>query len=329
MNFQRRKSLQTFMAGMTGLMIPAFRVEAATFPDRPVRLIAPYAAGGTTDFITRLIAQGMQEELGQSFIVDNRAGAGGNIGSTVVAKSPADGYTLLAGSLSTFALNAAVYKSLGYDPLTDLIPVAMTTIVPGAIVVSPSLGVRDLKGLVALMKANPGKYNYGSAGNGTSSHIALALLLEQTGTQATHIPYKGVSAAVVDLIAGNISILFTSPTTVLEFVRDGRLVALASVSPKRMKVLPNVPTVNEAGFPKFEAYSWNCLFAPKGTPKQVTDILFGAVDRTLKKPAVIARLEDQGMLPVSGQTPQSTLKYTREEYARWVPFVRKMNIKAD
>lgn len=329
MNFQRRQSLQALLAASAGLILPAGRVAAATYPDRPVRLIAPYASGGTTDFITRLVAQNLQEELGQSFVVENKAGAGGNIGSNLVAKAPPDGYTLLAGSLSTYALNAAVYAKLGYDPLTDLVPVAVTTIVPGAIVVSPSLGVRDLKGLVALMKEKPGRYNYGSAGNGTSSHIALSLLLEQTGTQAVHVPYKGVSPAVVDLLAGNISILFTSPTTVLEFLKDGRLVALASVSPKRLKALPNVPTAAEAGFPKFDAYSWNCLFAPKGTPRSITDTLFGAVDRSLKKPAVIAKLEEQGMLPVSGQTPESTARFTRAEFDRWVPFVRKMNIKAD
>ncbi|MBH1964898.1 MAG: tripartite tricarboxylate transporter substrate binding protein [Comamonadaceae bacterium] len=329
MNIDRRESLQTILAATAGLFLPTGRAAAATYPDRPVRLIAPYASGGTTDFITRLIAQNLQEEMGQNFIVENRGGAGGNIGSNLVVKSPPDGYTLLAGSLSTFALNAAVYENLGHDPLTDLVPVAVTTIVPGAIVVSPSLGVRDLKGLVALMKANPGKYNYGSAGNGTSSHIALSLLLEQTGTQAVHVPYKGVSAAVVDLLAGNISILFTSPTTVLEFLKDGRLIALASVSPKRLKALPDVPTAAEAGYPKFDAYSWNCLFAPKGTPRPITDALFAAVDRSLKKPAVIAKLEDQGMLPVTGQTPDSTLRYTRAEFERWVPFVRKMKIQVN
>ncbi|XAH25168.1 tripartite tricarboxylate transporter substrate binding protein [Xylophilus sp. GW821-FHT01B05] len=302
---------------------------AAGYPDRPVRIVAPYAAGGTTDFITRLFSQSLQHELGGSFIVDNRPGAGGNIGSNMVAKAPPDGYTLLAGSLSTFALNAAVYSNLGYDPLTDLIPVAITTIVPGAIVVSPSLGVHDLNGLVALMKANPNKFNYGSAGNGTSSHIALALFLEQTGTQATHVPYKGVSQAVVDLLAGNISILFTSPTTVLEHVKQGKLIALASVSPKRLKALPNVPTVSEAGFPKFDAYSWNCLFAPKNTPKKITDAIFKAIDKALKDPGVLHRLEEQGMLPVTQQTPESTVNYTRSEYARWVPFVKSMNIRTE
>jgi tripartite-type tricarboxylate transporter receptor subunit TctC len=327
MNFQRREFLQALLAAPTGLLFPIGHVAAATYPDRPVSLIAPYAAGGTTDFITRLVAQNLKEELGQTFIVENKAGAGGNIGSQLVARATPDGYTLLAGSLSTYALNAAVYANLGYDPLTDLVPVAVTTIVPGAIVVSPSLGVRDLKGLVNLMKENPGKYNYGSAGNGTSSHVALSLLLEQTGTQAMHVPYRGVSQAVVDLLAGNISILFTSPTTVLGFLRDGRLIALASVSPERLKALPDVPTAAEAGFPKFDAYSWNCLFAPKGTPRFITDILFGAIDRSLKRPAVIAKLEEQGMLPVTGQTPESTASYTRAEFDRWVPFVRKMNIK--
>ena len=327
MHLDRRHFLSTFAAA--GACTLADRAMAARYPDNPVRIIAPYAAGGTTDFITRLFAQNLQVELGQSFIVDNRPGAGGNIGSNMVVKAAPDGYTLLAGSLSTFALNAAVYQNIGYDPLTDLVPAAMTTLVPGAIVVSPSLGVRDLKGLVALLKASPGKFNYGSAGNGTSSHIALTLFLEQTGTQAAHVPYKGVSQAVVDLLAGNIDILFTSPTTVLDHIKSGKVVALASVSPSRLKALPSVPTVAEAGFSKFDAYSWNCLFAPKGTPSSVTDTLCAAVNKIMTKHEVIAKLEEQGMLPVAKQTPESTLAFTQAEFRRWVPFVKKMHISVE
>lgn len=324
----RRQLLAAIPAATAALALPR-AAFAAKYPDRPVRIVAPYAAGGTTDFITRLIATHLQRELGQTFIVDNKPGAGGNIGSNSVVKAPPDGYTLLAGSLSTFALNVAVQDNLGHDPLTDLIPVAMTTIVPGVVVVPTSLGVKDLRGLVALMKANPGKYNYGSAGNGTSSHIALSLLLAQTGTQATHVPYRGVSAALVDLLAGSIAILFTSPTTVLDYIKQGKLIALAAVSPTRLKVLPQVPTAAEAGFPKFEAYSWNCLFAPKGTPPQITEALFNAVAKVLKDPAVLDRFEEQGMLPVENQTPASVAKYTRSEFERWVPIVKKMNINAN
>jgi tripartite-type tricarboxylate transporter receptor subunit TctC len=182
---------------------------------------------------------------------------------------------------------------------------------------------------VALLKASPGKFNYGSAGNGTSSHIALALFLEQTGTQATHVPYKGVSQAVVDLLAGNIGILFTSPTTVLEHIKSGKVVALASVSPSRLKALPSVPTAAEAGFSKFDAYSWNCLFVPKGTPSSVTDTLCAAVNKIMAKHEVIAKLEEQGMLPVAKQTPESTLAFTQAEFRRWVPFVKKMHISVD
>ena len=329
MQHGRRTAIRTLIAGaMLPATYPALLLAAA-YPERSVRIIAPYAAGGTTDFITRLIAQNLQEELGQSFVVENKPGAGGNIGTNQVVKSPADGYTLLAGSLSTFALNAAVYRNLGHDPLTDLVPVAVTTIVPLVMVVAPQMGVRDLKGLVALLKANPGKYNYGSSGSGTSSHIALEMFLEQTDTQAVHVPYKGVSQALVDLLANNISMLFASPSVVLEYLKTGRLVVLAAISPNRLKALPNVPTAAEAGFPAFDAYSWNCLFAPKNTPKAVTNTLFDAVQRILKKPAVIAQLEEQGMLPMLAQNPDATVQYTRTEFARWVPFVRKMNIRLD
>jgi len=329
MHASRRSALKTLL---TGTLLPSLypqKLLAAGYPERPVRVIAPYAAGGTTDFITRLIAQNLQDELGQSFVVENRPGAGGNIGSNQVVKAAPDGYTLLAGSLSTFALNAAVYRNLGHDPLVDLVPVAVTTVVPLVMIVSPSMGVKDLTSLVAKLKENPGKYNYGSSGNGTSSHIAFELFLEQTHSQATHIPYRGVSQALIDLLAGNISMLFASPSVVLEYLRDGRLVALASVSPKRLKALPNIPTAAEAGFPKFDAYSWNCLFAPKNTPREVTDPLFQAVQRILKKPAVLTQLEEQGMLPMASPSPEMTRQYTRDEFARWVPFVKKMNIRLD
>jgi tripartite-type tricarboxylate transporter receptor subunit TctC len=289
----RRRQLLTAISTATAALAFPRAAYAAKYPDRPVRIVAPYAAGGTTDFITRLIATHLQRELGQTFIVDNKPGAGGNIGSNSVVKAPPDGYTLLAGSLSTFALNFAVQGNLGHDPLTDLIPVAMTTIVPGVVVVPTALGVKDLRGLVDLMRANPGKYNYGSAGNGTSSHVALSLLLAQTGTQATHVPYRGVS------------------------------------SPTRLKVVPQVPTAAEAGFPKFEAYSWNCLFAPKGTPPEIVEALFNTVTKVLKDPAVLNSFEEQGMLPVENQTPASVAKYTRSEFERWVPIVRKMNITAN
>ncbi|VCU71677.1 Tripartite tricarboxylate transporter family receptor [Pigmentiphaga humi] len=325
----RRNAVKTFLAGSLLPAVYTGPLLAAAYPERPVRVIAPYAPGGTTDFITRLIAQNLQEELGQSFVVENKPGAGGNIGSNFVVNARPDGYTLLAGSLSTFALNAAVYQNLGHDPLTDLVPVAVTTVVPLVLVASPKLKVKDLKGLVALLKSHPGLYNYGSSGSGTSSHIAFELFLEQTGTQVVHVPYKGVSQALVDLLAGNISLLFASPSVVLEYLKDGRLVALAAISPNRLKALPNVPTAAEAGFPDFDAYSWNCLFAPKGTPAAATDTLFAAVQRILGKPAVIKQLEEQGMLPMLAKNREETVRYTRAEFARWVPFVKKMNIRLD
>jgi len=324
----RRTTLTALAASSASLVLGARASAATSYPNRPVRVVSPYTAGGNTDFITRLITQRLQEELQQTFVVENRPGAGGSIGSNLVAKSPADGYTLLAGSLSTYALNPVVYGNLNHDPRTDLIPVAMTAIVLGVIAVSPALQVKDLRGLVALMRANPGKINYGSAGNGASSHIALAHFLQHTGTRAVHIPYRGISAALVDLLAGNISILFISPSVVREHVQQGRLVALASIAPTRLKVLPDVPTAAESGYPEYDAYSWNCLFAPQGTPQPVCETLCSTVNRILARPDVIDHLENGGMRPVQNQTLASNLQFTRAEFAKSEALVRRLNIKA-
>jgi len=323
----RRTTLTALAASSASLMLGARASAATRYPDRPVRVVSPYTAGGNTDFITRLITQHLQEELRQTFVVENRPGAGGSIGSNLVAKSPADGYTLLAGSLSTYALNPVVYGNLNHDPRTDLIPVAMTAIVLGVIVASPALQVKDLKSLVALMQAHPGKINYGSAGNGASSHIALAHFCQHTGTQAVHVPYRGISAALVDLLAGNISLLFISPSVVREHVQQGRLVALAAIAPTRLKVLPDVPTAAESGYPEYDAYSWNCLFAPQGTPQPVCETLCSTVNRILARPDVIDHLESGGMRPVQHQTLASNVQFTRTEFDKWEALVRRLNIK--
>nr|WP_315594495.1 tripartite tricarboxylate transporter substrate binding protein [uncultured Cupriavidus sp.] len=328
MKATRRTILKAALAASS---LPALQAvsgiaRAAQYPDRPIRLVAPFSAGGVTDLVTRIVAQQLNGILKTSVVVDNRPGAGGNIGSTFVAKSDADGYTLLAGSLSTYALNAGMTDRLGHNPLTDLVPVALTAMIPIVLVVPPSLGVKDLKGLIALLKANPNKYNYGSAGNGTSAHIALHMFLQRTGTQATHVPYKGTSQALIDLLAGTVSMAVASPSVVQGYVREGKLIAIAAVAPSRLKAMPEVPTMAEAGLPNFDVYSWNCIFAPAKTPPAILDQLHDAVEKAVSTPAVRATLEKEGTIPMIGYSRAATDKYVRDEYARWVPYVKKLGV---
>ncbi|RMA59969.1 tripartite-type tricarboxylate transporter receptor subunit TctC [Acidovorax sp. 100] len=300
------------------------------WPTKPVKLIVPFTAGGVTDLVTRIVAEGMRKHMpGANFVVDNRPGVGGNLGASLVANGPPDGYTLVAGTLSTYALNAGLYSNLGHDPRKDLVAVGMMATAPFCIVVHPALGVRDLKSFIALLKANPGKYNFGSAGNGTSGHVALHLLLQKIGAQAQHIPYRGTSQLMTDLLANNVQFVVASPSVIQDHLKDGKLVALAAVSPTRMSVLPQVPTVAEAGLKDYDVYSWNCLFAPAKTPAAVVQRLHAAVAATLKDPSVRSRLEQQGTFPIDGLSLADTDRYVRKEYERWVPFVKQMGLKAE
>lgn len=321
-------------AGLAACGIPVVQAlsssaRAAQYPDRPVRIVAPFAAGGVTDLITRIVAQPLGGILKTAVVVENRPGAGGNIGSTFVARSEADGYTLLAGTMSTYVLNAGLSERLGHDPLKDLAPVALTAQVPMVLAVSPSLKVKDLKSLIALLKANPNKYNYGSAGNGTSNHIALHMFLQRTGTQAIHVPYKGTSQAMIDLLSGTVSMAGVSPSVASDHIRDGKLIPIAAISPTRLKALPDVPTMAEAGLPNFDLVSWNCIFAPSKTPPAILDLLHDAVAQVISTPSVRATLEKEGTIPMTGYSRAATDQYVRAEYARWVPYVRKLGISTN
>lgn len=325
-----RRNFLAALAASPLAALPGAAFAQAEWPARAVKVVVPFSAGGVTDLVTRIVADGMRKHLpGANLVIENKPGVGGNVGATAVATAAPDGYTLLAGTLSTYALNAGLYDNLGHDPRKDLIPVALTAMVPIVIVVNPALGVKDLKGFIALMKANPGKYNYGSAGNGTSSHIALHLLLQKTGTKAEHIPYKGTAQVITDLLANNVQFAVASPAVVQSYIRDGKLIAVAAVSPTRLAALPQVPTVAEAGLKDFDAYSWNGLFAPANTPMPIVEKLHAAVEATLKDPAVRAKLDQQGTLPMSGMSRAQINSHVLKEYERWVPFVKQMGVKVD
>ena len=251
----------------------AAAAQAQAWPTKPIRYIVNFAPGGTTDILARMIAPKLAEALGQPVLVENRAGAGGNVGAEATAKSAPDGYTIGAGTVSSHALNATLYSKLPFDPLKDFAPITMLATLPNMLVVHPSLGVNTVAELIALLKANPNKYSFGSAGNGTSQHMSGELFKTLTGTSMQHIPYKGSGPMMPDLLSGTISMSFENLTTAFPPVKQGRLKALAVTTAKRSFVAPDVPTMQEAGLPGYDITSWQAMFAPAGVPKDIIERL--------------------------------------------------------
>ena len=316
------------LLGAAALARPALAQPA--WPNRPVRVIVPFAAGGATDLSSRVIAQKLSELLGQPFVIENRPGAGGTVGVDAVAKAAPDGYTFAVAGLSTTALAMGLYKKLAYDPVKDIIPVAPTVLAPIGIVVRKSLGVSTMAEFIALLKANPGKYSYGSAGNGASGHISCVALLQQTGTQAVHVPYRGSGPVFNDLLAGVIDFTADVPGLMKAGTDSGALVPLVMATEKRSSVLPNVPTAAEIGMPGYKAYSWFGFFAPAGTPRPIIDRLAQATETVLTDPVIAARLDGEiGLPPMPGYTPAKFAAFLQEEIAYWVPLVKASGASAD
>jgi tripartite-type tricarboxylate transporter receptor subunit TctC len=304
---------------------PAF---AANWPSRPVRIIVPFAAGGTTDILARALAPELQRVFGQPFIVDNKPGAGGNLGAAEVAKSVADGHTLLMGTVGTHAINAALYPKMPFDPVLDFAPVALVAAVPNVLVMNPDnarrYGVETVADLVRAAKANPGKLNMASSGNGTSIHLSGELFKAMTGTDLVHFPYRGSGPALIDLIGGNMDLMFDNLPSALPQIKAGKLKALAVTSAQRSAVLPDVPTLAEAGgaaLAGYEATSWFGLLAPAATPADVVARLAEEVARTLSSPAVSERLLGQGAIP-SGMGPAGFAKMIAAETKKWAQVVK-------
>lgn len=315
------------------LAAPAFIRPAsaqAAWPTRPVRLVVPFAAGGATDLSSRIIAQKLSEILGQPMVIENRPGAGGTLGVDNIAKSAPDGYSFAISGLSTTALAMGLYKNLAYDPVKDLVPVAPTVLAPICIVVRKGLGVSTLQEFIALLKKNPGKLTYGSAGNGSSGHISSVALLQQTGTSAVHVPYRGSGPVFNDLLAGVVDFTADVPGLIKPHAESGALVPLVMATEQRSSVLPNVPTSAEAGLPGYKAYSWFGLFAPAGTPQPIIDKLAQATETTLTDPAIANRLDgEMGLPPMAGYTPAKFANFLREEIDYWVPLVKASGASAD
>jgi tripartite-type tricarboxylate transporter receptor subunit TctC len=308
------------------LAIPA--VQAQPWPAKPIRYIVPFAPGGTTDILGRMVATGLSSSLGQPVVVENKPGQAGSVGAAECARSAPDGYTLCGGTISSHAINATLYPSLPYDPLKDFAPVTLLASLPNMLIVHPSLNAGSVKELVALLKANPNKYSFGSAGNGTSQHISGELFKIMTGTQMQHIPYKGSGPMIPDLLAGTIQLSFENITTAYPQVKAGKLKALAVTSAKRSFVAPDVPTMAEAGLGGYDISSWQAMFAPAGVPKDIMARVYAETVKALRLPENQKKLSDLG-LDAGGIRPEELAALIRTEIPRLGKVVKESGAKVD
>ena len=303
-------------------LLTASALAAAAFPDKPIRLIVPFPAGGAADVMARGMAQRLGQELGQQVVIDNRGGAGGTTAAEAAAKSPADGYTLFFGTMGTHAINPALYGKLRYDPVKDFAPISLTHITPRVLVVGPSVPARSLAELMALARSKPGTLTYGSAGNGSSSHLSGALFEAMAGVDLLHVPYKGSSPLLVDVLAGRVDMTFDSYTVYEEHIKAGKVHALGVTSKTRMAALPQVPTIAESGLAGYDVSNWLGVFAPASTPKDVLDTLHAALGRAMAKPELRAQLLALGIEPTFG--PSSDLAaLIRAELPKWAAIVKR------
>ena len=298
------------------------------YPMRPVRLIVPFAPGGSVDISSRILAGPLSEILGQQVVVDNRAGASGSIGASMVARSTPDGYTLVAGSSGSMTANRAVYSKLPYDSLRDFVPISMINVTPMVVVTYPGLPVASIKDLVELARAQPGKITVASAGVGSSNHLALELFQSMVGAKLLHVPYKGTGAVYGDLIGGQVQAMFDQIASAVGHINGGKLRALAVTSLNRSSVLPNTPTVDESGVKGYDAASFTGVLAPAGTPKPIVDRLHEAVVKAARLPAVTERFKELAADPKT-TTQQEFAQFMRDDIAKWQKVAQMANIKLD
>ena len=314
------------------LAVVAIAIAAPTnaqtsYPNKPVRLVVPFPAGGTTDILARAAAQKLSEAWGQQVIVDNRPGAAGNIGAELVAKSAPDGYTLLMGTVGTHAINASLYSKMPYDHVKDFTPIVLVAGVPNVLVVNPQVAVNSVPELIVYAKANPGKINFASSGSGTSIHLSGELFKSMTGVQMTHVPYKGSAPALTDLIGGQVQLMFDNLPSSLAFIKSGKLKALAVTSTTRAPALPDVPTIADT-VPGFEASSWFGILGPAGTPDDVVTKINGEINKWLASPDAKEKLAAQGA-NAAGGSPADFANHIRNETAKWAKVVKESGAKVD
>ncbi len=323
----RRASLALGLSLLSALAsgVPAF---AQTFPERPVTLVVPFAAGGSTDLVARVIAERMSADLGQQVIVQNMAGAGGNLGADNVARADPDGYTVLMGTVATHALNPLILKTKPYDPEKDFAPISLLVVVPNVLIVNPELPVNTVEELVALLKASPDKFSYASSGNGTPLHLSGELFKKMAGVSMQHIPYKGAGPALNDVIGNQVPIMFDNLPSSSGHIKAGTLRALGVTTAERAPSFPDVPTIAESGVAGYETYTWNALFAPANTPPEVVARLNEAARKALADPAVVERMKEFSATIV-GSSPEELAAHVTAELAKWTPVVRDANVQMD
>ncbi|WP_420477161.1 tripartite tricarboxylate transporter substrate binding protein [Noviherbaspirillum sp. ST9] len=310
------------------LMCAAFSAAANdNFPNRPIKWVVPFTPGGAMDSMARAIGERLAQNLGQPVVIENRPGAGGTIGSALVAKSEPDGHTMMIVSIG-HAVNPALYPKLSYDPVKSFEPVSLVAIVPNVLVVGPGVKANNVSELIATAKAQPGKLTYASAGNGTTIHLGAELFNAMAGVDIMHVPYKGSAPAMTDLLGRQVDMMFDSVSSAKPHIDSGRLKALAVTTTKRSSVLPNVPTLNEAGLKGYELNGWYAVFVPAKTPRPVVDKLNAEIVKAIKHPDVAKRFSQLGAEPV-GSTPEELAKYLGSEIPRWTEVIRSRNIKAD
>jgi tripartite-type tricarboxylate transporter receptor subunit TctC len=299
---------------------------ADDYPSHPIRLIVPFAAGGAADSVARIVGKRVGDALGQTVVVEDRGGGGGIIGTEIVRNSDADGYTLLLGQSGPISINPGIYPKLPYDSEKDFAPISMTTAYPYILVVNPSLGVKTVAELVALARSKPGQLNYGTAGVGASNHLLTELFDGKAGIKMTHIPYRGTSLAVADLISGQVQVVFADPVSALAQVRAGTLTALAVTSKDRSPVAPDLPTIAESGYPGFDAIAWHGILAPAGTPPAIIDRLHAEIVRALKDPETIKLIEAQA-IQIVGNTPQDFAGFIKQDIVLWKDVAQQAKVE--
>lgn len=331
-SFTRRQL--TFGAAAASLMLAGAAVHAqSAWPQKPVKIVVPFAPGGTTDILARAVAPELSKAFGQQFVVENRAGAGGNVGAEAVAKSAPDGYTILMGTVGTHGINRALYPKLAYDPFKDFSPITLVAAVPNVMIVNvdkaKALNINTVSDFIKGAKARPGQFNMASSGNGTSIHLAGELFKSQTGIFMLHIPYRGSSPALLDMMGGSMDVMFDNLPSALPLIKSGKLKALAVTSAQRSGAIPELPTIEEAaGLKGFEASSWFGLMAPAGTPVDIINRVQQEVAKSLNSPAIKEKMLAQGAIP-SGNTPAQFLTFIESEHKKWAQVVKASGAKVD
>ena len=316
-----------FMLGMAAVVGVQAQAPVDAYPNRPVRLVVPYAPGGNIDITGRIIGPAMSDALGASFVIDNRAGAGGAIGSELVARAPPDGYTLLVASTGSTSGLAALYPKLPYDPVRDFAPIGLVSNVAIVVVVTPGLPARNIKEFIALAKARPGHITYGSGGTGTTNHLAAALFEMSAGVKLTHVPYKGMGPATVDLMGGQIDVGFDQLSAAIAFIKSGKTRALALASPTRSKTLPDLPTLTESGVTGADASTFTGIMAPAKTPRDIVDRLHADMKRVLAEPEIKQKIEAIGLIPFDTPGIEALVAYRKAEQEKWGGLVKKLGLE--